>query len=72
MHQSIFSLINRGIRAKELNMIVVNDDWTEIIKLAQALMPVRPTSALKRYLCDEKDRRSFGGGKDEMRESSAN
>jgi hypothetical protein len=35
------------------NMNMTHDDWTEIIKLAQALMPERPTTALNRFMCKE-------------------
>ena len=71
MHQPIFSFSNEEI-ATELSMAAMNDEWTEIIKLAQVLMPERPTSALKRYLCDEKERQNFGSRKNEIRNSSAN
>jgi hypothetical protein len=47
-------------------MNMMHDDWTEIIKLAQALMPERPTTALNRFMCNEGDR-----GSQKQREGSS-
>jgi hypothetical protein len=58
VHQSIFSLINAEMNEEHDNMSTMHDDWTEIIKLAQALMPERPTTALNRFMCNEGERAS--------------
>ncbi len=34
-------------------MAMTTDDWTDILNLAQALMPEPPTATLNRFICDE-------------------
>jgi hypothetical protein len=44
------------MKEEQGEMNTMHDDWTEIIKLAQALMPERPTSALNHHICREGER----------------
>jgi len=36
-------------------MAMKTDDWTDILNLAQALMPEPPTALLNQFICDESD-----------------
>ncbi len=36
-------------------MTIKIDDWTDILNLAQALMPEPPTAVLNRFICDESE-----------------
>ena len=57
---------------KKDEMMIANDEWSEIINLAQALMPERPTAALNRFICDKSDHGSMRGQRRRESGNSAN